>query len=327
MASSAAATGGVTKSKEGIPQWQGDPASYQDYEEQCLLYEQATPFHKRYLVGPRLIGELQGAARRLVVGKPADWVSYPGGVQVLLDSLRASLGKPKVSDLAEQLNKYFKQSKRRHHEAMGDYITKKCEAYLRAQQALRRVMPQVEERKYPNSWQQWPSYWGGNWSSSRRSSGESETSGETESQAAAPVAEEAPSEVDSGQSSWTWSEYYGSWNWQNGWVNKWYPQKDWRSGGYPQDSTGSLPGILPDCVQGWMLLADAGLDQNERNLIHTAVGGDYSLQRVAQELRTQWGESEVRRREGPYKTQAGYWGNELSSDEAEDGCHGRPQPE
>ena len=62
---------------------------------------------------PRLISELQGPAKRLVIGKKPDWVSFPGGVQVLLNTLRASLGKPQVSEMADYLTKYFHQTRRK----------------------------------------------------------------------------------------------------------------------------------------------------------------------------------------------------------------------
>ena len=85
--------------------------------------------------------ELTGAAKRLVAGKRHDWVSHTGGVQDLMKHLRSCLGKPLVSDLTEHLNRYFKNSRRRANESMNDYITRKCEVYLRACQALQRVTP------------------------------------------------------------------------------------------------------------------------------------------------------------------------------------------
>ena len=45
------------------------------------------------------------------------------------------------------------------------------------------------------------------------------------------------------------------------------------------------------------MLADAGLDNNERNLVMTAISGDFSPHKVAQELRNQFPENEVRRRD------------------------------
>ena len=55
--------------------------------------------------------------------------------------------------------------------------------------------------------------------------------------------------------------------------------------------------LLPPFIQGWYLMTDAGLDHAERNLVMTALGGDFSPQRVAQELRNQFPETEVRRRD------------------------------
>ena len=38
-------------------------------------------------------------------------------------------------------------------------------------------------------------------------------------------------------------------------------------------------------MQGWFLLHDSGLDTNERNMIMAAIKDDFSVTRVAQELR------------------------------------------
>ena len=179
-------TGGtVTKTKEGVPQWSDEASTFTDYEEQCLLYEQSVEYHKRYMVAPRLISELQGPARRLVVGKRADWVSFPGGVQVLLNALRASLGKPQVSEMADHLTKYFRQTRRKAQETMADYITRKCEVYLRAQQALRRVLQDRSgSQQKPRTGDYYGHYPGQ--APGRRSSWDSQTStGASESQGSA----------------------------------------------------------------------------------------------------------------------------------------------
>ena len=80
--------GAITKTKEGVPQWSGEAQSFTEYEEQCLLYEQSVEYHKRYMVAPRLISELQGPAKRLVIGKKPDWVSFLGGKPGQASSLR-----------------------------------------------------------------------------------------------------------------------------------------------------------------------------------------------------------------------------------------------
>ena len=55
--------------------------------------------------------------------------------------------------------------------------------------------------------------------------------------------------------------------------------------------------LLPEFVQGWLLLQDAGLEVNERNMILAAIKGDFRLERVAQELRNQWNDDDLRRRD------------------------------
>ena len=192
---------GITRLKEGIPQWDGNASTYQEYEELCELWEATIPYHKRYMNGPKLAAELQGAAKRLILGKPV--------VQTLLGHLRACLGKPQLTELSDSLTRYFRQSRRKLGESMADYVTRKCELYLRAQQALTRVGANrktgtggMRTSGPPDtSWRAWSSSSTTEWSpwwSDRRNSGEtppSQASQETtESQAAAPVsASDGPS--------------------------------------------------------------------------------------------------------------------------------------
>ena len=154
------ATASVTRSKEGVPVWDGTPSSFEEYSELCQIFEQSTPFHKRYLAGPRLLGELQGAARRHVTGKPATWLSTDNGVSVLLRHLRACLGKPQLTELTEHLNRYFRQGRRKPQESMNEYIARKCEVYLRSCQAMQRVAPYhretIKEEPRDTAWKgQW----------------------------------------------------------------------------------------------------------------------------------------------------------------------------
>ena len=314
----------MTKSKDGVPQWSGEPSTFTEYEEQCLLYEQSVPYHKRYMVGPRLIGELQGPAKRLVLGKRPDWVSYPGGIQELLNTLRASLGPPQVSELADYLTRYFRQTRRKAQESMSDYITRKGEVYLRAQQALRRVLPQQAKQEKP----QWAAVEGGTGTWSRRVSMDSNNSSMAP-RSAAPVSEtgdeanERPegatdetTEPAEERNRWSWYGWGGGWSWSgDGWGSEWGWQPSYYTSSYGserswskyQDPVVAPAEILPDFIQGWFLLFDSGLNSTERNLIHTAVQGNYSLQNVARELRAQWDEHNLRQREG-HRTQTGYLG-------------------
>ena len=68
-------------------------------EATACLWEQSVPYHKRYLSAPKLIIELTNTARRFVMAKEPDSVSYDGGVQVLLNHLRSSLGLPQMSEM------------------------------------------------------------------------------------------------------------------------------------------------------------------------------------------------------------------------------------
>ena len=135
----------VDRTKDGVPTWSGEANLFVQYEEAALLWEQSLTWEKRYTGGPKLVQELSGAARRLVAGQPAGWVSYRGGVRVLMDHLRQGLGKPRVNEVTDLLAAYFKGTKRKAQESMNDYITRKTEAYMRACQALKRVQPFYEE--------------------------------------------------------------------------------------------------------------------------------------------------------------------------------------
>ena len=130
-----------SKNREGPPTWNGAAETFQSYEEAARLYEQTTPYQKRYLCGPKLQNALEGAALRLVVGKRPDWLSDAGGVNRLLAHLRQCLGKPQMPELTDLLSRYFRMTKRKAGETMNGYITRKCEVYVRCQQALSRVRP------------------------------------------------------------------------------------------------------------------------------------------------------------------------------------------
>eukprot|EP00435_Cladocopium_sp_Y103_P069442 s548_g33.t1 len=188
----------IERSKDGVPQWDGDATTFQEYSEMASHWQESIPYHKRYLCGPRLQAELSGTARRFVQAKQPGLISNDHGVETLLQHLRQHLGQPQLSEMAEYLAKYFKQSKRRRHESMNDYITRKAELYSRACQTLGRLQKRYEPR-------------------------------------------------------------------------------------------GSV---------GWLLLQDSGLETAERNNILSALKGNFSLSRVAQELRNQWQDEDIKKRDG-----------------------------
>ena len=62
----------ISRSKDGVPIWNGEAGTFQEFEETALIWEQSIAMNKRYLCGPKLIAELTGAAKRLVAGKRHD---------------------------------------------------------------------------------------------------------------------------------------------------------------------------------------------------------------------------------------------------------------
>ena len=51
--------------------------------------------------GPRVAAELQRPARRVLIGRSADWLSQEGGVRKLIAALRSERGQPKVPEMSE----------------------------------------------------------------------------------------------------------------------------------------------------------------------------------------------------------------------------------
>ena len=88
---------------------------------------------------PKLKAELTGPAKRLVLGQDPGWGAHAEGARALMNFLRQKLGRPQLPELSELLMKYFRGTKRKPHESVNDYVTRKCEAYVRAQQAMLRV--------------------------------------------------------------------------------------------------------------------------------------------------------------------------------------------
>ena len=299
---------GSQKGRDGVPSWNGAADSFQSYCEAALLFEQATPYHKRYLVAPRLVSELQGSARRLIVGQPPDWVSFSGGVEHLLSHLRRCLGKPQEPELTELLSKYFKNSRRKPGEFMGDYISRKCELYVRAQQAMDRVRPHHDQRgtstsAYATTWE-WQPRQGrrlstDSWVSNEAPTEASEPAADDDTQAAAPVSGSGPpSTAASTWRSWEWQSSWGSWNqaWDQWGGSGWYDTGS-RAGTWPSSPKPQLPELIPEFVQAWMLLQDAGLDPAERNTVMVATQGDMRLQRIAQEMRNHFVDGDLKKRD------------------------------
>ena len=308
----------ASKSKDGIPTWNGAAESFQAYQEAALLYEQTTPYQKRYLCGPKLQSALEGAALRLVVGKRPDWLSDNHGVTRLLEHLRKGLGRPQMPELTDLLNRYFRSTKRRANETMNEYVTRKAEVYVRAQQAMLRVQPVHGLKGTPKeTYNGWPPPHRGDgfpsWTWERTGAGTS-ISEEAEADVEEGTQEASvPPGTNSDRASET-SEARG-WSWTSSWSGQQWGYSDWDQWSYTRwprwerttwDKTepmDSYPELVPEFVQAWLLLADASLETSERNLILTAIQGDLSVPRVAQELRNHFPEGEIRKKEYSRKQQ------------------------
>ena len=65
----------VTKGKDNIPSWDGNPASWTEYRKAAYLYEETVKWENRYLCGPWLAAELSGAAKAAISNKKRGWLS------------------------------------------------------------------------------------------------------------------------------------------------------------------------------------------------------------------------------------------------------------
>ncbi|CAE7339017.1 unnamed protein product [Symbiodinium sp. CCMP2456] len=289
----------VGRTKDGIPTWGGEANAFVQYEEAALLWEQSLTWEKRYTAGPKLVQELTGAAKRLVAGQPAGWVSFRGGVTTLMDHLRAALGKPRINEVTDLLATYFKGTKRRPQESMNDYITRKTEAYMRASQSLKRVQPHYEKMSVTSSGDRRPHQPRGSgdftaWSWSRQWTPATDDHENT-----------ADGDGDGNTDASTQPPEQGDHSWWDG---------------QPRHA-GQRMELLPQFIQGWYLLADANLDSGERNLVMTALGGNFDPLRVAQELRNQFSEGDIRRRDTTRRHQS-YLGEFMDDEDGDTEAYG-----
>ena len=179
----------------------------------------------------------------------------------------------------------------------------------------------------------WPApYWGDgfpcrSWWRSPGSRDNTASAEPPEANEAAATGEDDP-EVPEGSASdlayqpsdhWSWSRYHqrqdswssSGWDWGTSAQWSWH-DRNWARAYEPQKR---YPELVPEFAQAWLLLTDAGLESSERNLILTAIQGDLTLSRVAQELRNHFPEGEIKKKELS-RRQQGFFG-ELEADEKE----------
>ena len=326
-------TGGassIQRNRDGVPTWSGEAVLFEEYVEACLLYEQTVAREKRYLCGPRLASELKGSARRVLIGRPADWLSNESGVRRLVAALRQERGQPKVPELSELLQKYFRGTRRARGESMGDFILRKSEAYTRAQQSMARYMKEQglsgTSRGAMSSRATAPTP-----SVARSSAPASEAPANTGPDGAESPREEVASQAPEDETD-PWQNWNQQWSW-NGWSHGggyygWW-HSDWEPSQSMRDTSewgrDQLPEILPDFVQGWYLFMDAGLDVMERNVLHAELKGTFGVREVEQVLRKHWSDHDLKRRDAEKGRYMANVNVELTEEDT--GCYGEVEPE
>lgn len=298
---------GLARSRDGVPIWAGDQATFEEYIEACLMYEQTIVREKRYLCGPRCASELRGAARRILVGKPADWLSHEGGVRMLITALREERGYPKIPEMSELLMRYFKGTRRQRGETMQDFVMRKAEAYTRAQQSMVRL--QQEGRRGPRPVP-----------TTRRRSGtssrgevESEELQEEQPEEASEESMLTPREQEEGQDEEEWDDGW-AWSRSQGWFRTRPTAPSHRSRDTSELGRNALPEILPDYIQGWFLFVDSGLDTMERNVLQAELRGNFSVRAVEQVLRKHWTDYDIKKRDSERGRQFGNMADDPDDD-------------
>ncbi|CAE7764523.1 unnamed protein product, partial [Symbiodinium necroappetens] len=144
------------------------------------------------------------------------------------------------------------------------------------------------------------------------------------STAAAPTASDAGARDGATEGSWTrpnwdygwysspWYTGYGQWGWYSGYQGYY----SWGEVQEPPKAP-EMPELIPPFLQGWFLLQDSGLDVHERNMVQTALQGNFDLQRVAAELRAQWPETELSRRDKTHR-HSSYLGEAIEEEDPEE---------
>ena len=130
----------VTRTRDGVPSWDGSPATWAEFKRSALLYVQSTKYENRYLCGPRLAAELTGPARASITHKRSTWLAAPDGVEKLLLHLQSAISEPILPEVGNALRAYFRQLKRKKGETMTAFCVRHREEYEKACRALTRMM-------------------------------------------------------------------------------------------------------------------------------------------------------------------------------------------
>lgn len=279
---------GLSKTKDGVPCYDGAADKLNLYKEEALQYLFTLEHHKRYLAGPRLSQSLTGIARTVIrkrLARDPQWLAHPRGAYDLLEHLEECIGQPTVLQAAQHTQKFFYQLKRRRNETMTSWTNRRSEALWEASRALRKV--QAEQGTSASTGR------GSSAASMMRSHG----GWRDEEWGHSVDLEERHSNDDSGpfQDDGRMREQadegedaqsYSGWNWSGSEWRGWH-RGSWRSEEYapPKAWSSEVPDFLPDHLVGFLLLQRSSLDAGERANVLAAVKGDVTVGSIERALK------------------------------------------
>ena len=151
------------ESNQGPPSWNGDPASFEQFVQNCKWYEQGLKPSERPMAASRVWQKLTGAAKSVVRHLEPSGFDQPNGLSKLLEVLRQSpLQQLPVPDSFSRLERWS-SLRRTPQETIPQLLVREEERFVELQQALQRARAErtkmtsthvgtsAEEREPPTS--------------------------------------------------------------------------------------------------------------------------------------------------------------------------------
>lgn len=307
-----------------VPSWDGEVASWPEYNRRVRLCYAQLPKHKRYTLGPKLVLRLRGKAWEVAASIDHANLSRRTGTQYLMNFLKSRLGRLPVPDIGQHLEDLFVRLRRAPGTDMVSWCNQLREAYRKVQRSLARAKPGCKDsgvqtdliavRTPPTS----PT------STSRRAQGsepaEEPSRAASDEHAAAPAdpgVEQHDDEAHLEEDEWEWGSHWSGWGWSEWslsrqWKEQWQDEDgDWEEDDEYQweDDELLLPSILPEEVLGWILMRRSGLPASAKLNIQAASGNSLKLSDVERAMRQQEDELMVleRQKQTPQKHPRSYW--------------------
>ena len=151
------------ESNQGPPSWNGDPASFEQFVQNCKWYEQGLKPSERPMAASRVWQKLTGAAKSVVRHLEPSGFDQPNGLSKLLEVLRQSpLQQLPVPDSFSRLERWS-SLRRSPQVTIPQLLVREEERFVELQQALQRARAErtkmtsthvgtsAEEREPPSS--------------------------------------------------------------------------------------------------------------------------------------------------------------------------------